>query len=106
MRWIVGFLVAFTGSTVASLAGPYYEAGTITDISSNESGVYFRYSAGNLPANCSGGAGGWFRIDAANAAMISILLSFYMAGKRDVVAYSPGLSTDNVCRVTTLDPVE
>lgn len=108
-KFLKPLAAAILGLTVffqPARAAPTYEYGAISDISSDASGLYFRFSSGALPGNCVGAIGNWYRIASVNQAMISVVLSFYMAGKRNADVYSSGLTTDNYCNVAAFDPAE
>lgn len=89
-----------------AFAEPTYLLGTIDDISSDAAGIVFRFNSRALPGNCTGSIGSFFRIDAADQAMASVLMSFFVSGKRSAVVFTSGLNASGYCHVVAFDPVE
>jgi hypothetical protein len=104
------FLLALLSAVIFLMsparAAENYLAGTISDISSGRDGLYFRYNNGYLPTNCTGSIGNFYVIDKADQTMISVVLSFFMAGNRNVVTFTTGLNAAGYCQVVAFDPSE
>jgi hypothetical protein len=95
-----------------AVAMSYYEVGHITAMTTNNGtggtpdGIMIQLDSG-LPDNCAGTTFGWMWIPAASSVLTAYVLGLWLSGNAPsvtVTVYTTGLSTDNFCQVTQIQP--
>lgn len=99
---IVSLLMAVSGQSVA---GPYHQAGKISDITVGTLGLMLKMDSG-LPDNCAGTPYGWMLVDQQHTALTSVVLAAWAAQRTEGVIYTSGRAADTgYCLVSQFDPV-
>lgn len=89
----------------ASLAGPTYQNGRISNVTFSSSSILIMLDTG-LPDNCAGSPYGWMVIPQEYKAMAAFVISLWMsgnAGSTPVTVYTDGL-VNGYCRINQVDP--
>lgn len=100
----MAFCLVFPARAGIAYAG--YVVGRMTNITSTPSGLMVMMDAGP-PTNCGTSAlYGWMLVPQNSQAITALLLSYWLAGRRDVTIYTEANSGTGYCVVGQLDPVD
>lgn len=106
-RWLClasGALSILSASPVAaSAAYSNYIVGDIKDITSVRGALMVRIDDDKVPTLCNGSGSFWMRVDQSETAMVSVILSYWMQGKRRFTLYTDGW-TSGYCPIGQADP--
>lgn len=95
------FLAIFS---VSALSGSHWTSGYISNLSSTGVGLLIMLEGKALPDNCEGSPFGWMKIKSENKTMISVALTVWTKGDKQVTVYSSGLDSTGYCVITQFDP--
>lgn len=104
--------VLIGSSMQPATAMTYYAVGHITTMTTNNGtagtpdGILISLDSG-LPTNCTGTPSGWMWIPATSSVLTAYVLGLWLSGNAPsvtVTVYTTGLSTDNFCQVTQIQP--
>ena len=79
--------LAISPPAICAVVGPNYVFGTVTALTSIQSGVMIQIEGGQVSGNCTNSVG-WMIIDAANQHTISAVLSSWFTGRRYLYVYT------------------
>lgn len=91
------------GPANASAVYQNYIHGEIRDITSVRGALMVRIDDDKVPTVCSPSGSSWMRIEQTETAMTSVVLSYWLQGKRRFTFYSDGLSS-GYCSINQADP--
>lgn len=100
-------LISFVmlASASASASTPYANSitGNLADITSIRGALLIRMDDDRVPQTCQGSGTSWMRIDQADTAMVSLMLTYWAQGKRSFVIYVDPWQS-GYCAVNQADP--
>jgi hypothetical protein len=100
-------LAAATISTCgqASTAQSNFITGDIGDITSVHGALLVKMDDNRVPTQCAGSGSAWMKIDQTDTAMTSLVLSYWLQGKRGFTLYIDTW-TNGYCSIGQADPVQ
>lgn len=111
--WVVLLIGVWAGSSMRpAMAMSNYVVGHITTIAVNNAtagtpdGILVQVDSG-LPTNCSGTLFGWMWVPSTSTVLTAYVLGLWLSGNApsvSVTVYTSGLSTDNFCQITQIQP--
>lgn len=102
IRLISALLLMFASKIAYS--GQVYLHGNIKNLTSTTNGLMIMLDT-DVPDNCQGTSYGWMLIKEDERAMISTVLSLWVAGRKKGTVYTSGLE-NNLCIINQYDPSE
>jgi hypothetical protein len=90
-------------SANSSTAYQNYIYGDVKDITSVRGALMVRIDDDKVPTVCSSAGSSWMRIEQTETAMTSVILSYWLQGKKRFTFYSDGLSS-GYCSINQADP--
>jgi hypothetical protein len=99
----LALLATAANNVKASVVTSSYITGDIKDITSVRGALMVRIDDDRVPTICAPSGTPWMRIDQADAAMVSVVLSYWMQGKRRFTLYTDGW-TSGYCPIQQADP--
>jgi len=103
MKKLIAFLSCFFCITFVS-AGPHYQSGTISNITSTKDGLRVKLDSG-IPDNCEGTPYGWMLIKQEHTTMITVALAAWASGKKTGTFYTSGRENGTgYCLISQFDP--
>lgn len=90
-------------SANASAAYQNYIYGDVKDITSVRGALMVRIDDDKVPTVCSSSGSSWMKIEQTETAMTSVVLSYWLQGKKRFTFYSDGLSS-GYCSINQADP--
>lgn len=97
--------VLVPGHVQASREYGHYIAGKIVDITSIRGGILVRMDDDQVPSQCRGSGSAWMKIDQADTAMVSLMLTYWAQGKKEFTLYIESWSS-GYCQIGQADPME
>jgi len=94
--------IALIISSIQSFAGPHYLGGKLKNIASSSTSLSIMMDTG-VPDNCSGVSYNWMRIKKEDTVMISMIMSMWLSGKKELTVYTTAL-TNGTCYIYSIDP--
>lgn len=103
---IVGLLPIALLSAIPCMAqtsGSNWIAGKVTAVTSTPDGIMVSMSS-QVPTNCTGSPYGWMLISRSYPEMVSVTLSYILAGKMNFTVYTSPSSSGGFCAVNQVQP--
>jgi len=100
-KWIISTILAV--SSLQTIAGDHYLSGKLSNIASSSSNLLIMMDKG-VPDNCAGVSYNWMRVKKEDTVMVSMVMSMWLSGKKDLTVYTSAL-TNGVCYIYSIDPV-
>lgn len=103
---LAGFVAATLPTYVeASTVQPGYVSGEIGDITSVHGALLVKMDDNRVPTQCAGSGSAWMKIDQAETAMTSVVLSYWLQGKKGFTLYIDTW-TSGYCTIGQADPIQ
>lgn len=100
-------LVAMTSAGSPAQASTAYQdviTGTLKDITSIRGALLVRMDDDKVPQICQASGTAWMKIDQADTAMVSLMLTYWAQGKRSFTIYVDAWQS-GYCSINQADPV-
>ncbi len=94
-----------TGQASASSVQANYIIGEIKDITSVHGALMVRMDDDRVPTQCAGSGSAWMRVDQSDTAMVSVILSYWMQGKKKFAIYVDTWIS-GYCSIEQADPLD
>lgn len=104
LKSVITFLLVMSSlCTTLAHAGPNWQAGNISDLTTGTTGILITLDSGP-PDNCQGTPYGWMLIGQENKAMTALVLMLWSTGRKYVMVYTNATPAGSYCTINQVDP--